>query len=193
MRNETKAKKALPMTTTVKTTQNTDTKSDDPQLCGPYVSDVYAHLHELEAEYYKTVRFLSVNRLNRQRLQLLGVSSMLIASRFTRIAQENYKTPNLQLEFLGYYLAELSLLDYNCVKFLPSLVAASVVSCKIYDPAKDASLDLRECVLIIHDWYLSRRGGSLQAVRDKYKQHKFKCVATMPSPPEIPAYYFEDL
>ncbi|KAF3446591.1 hypothetical protein FNV43_RR11771 [Rhamnella rubrinervis] len=301
---KTKAKKALPMTTTVKTTQNTDTKSDDPQLCGPYVSDVYAHLHELEmdpnrrplpdyiekiqkditpnmrgvlvdwlvevAEEYKLLsdtlflsifyfdRFLSVNRLNRQRLQLLGVSSMLIASkyeeitpphvenfcyitdntytkqevvkmeadilnsfkfelgnptiktflrRFTRIAQENYKTPNLQLEFLGYYLAELSLLDYNCVKFLPSLVAASVVflarfmiqpkmhpwTSSLQQYTRYRPADLRECVLIIHDWYLSRRGGSLQAVRDKYKQHKFKCVATMPSPPEIPAYYFEDL
>lgn len=37
------------------------------------------------------------------------------------------QTPNLQLEFLGYYLAELSLLDYHCVKFLPSTVAASVM------------------------------------------------------------------
>lgn len=34
---------------------------------------------------------------------------------------------NFQLQFLGYYLAELSLLDYNCVKFLPSLVAASSI------------------------------------------------------------------
>jgi hypothetical protein len=33
----------------------------------------------------------------------------------------------LQFEFLCSYLAELSLLDYNCVKFLPSMVAASVV------------------------------------------------------------------
>lgn len=45
---KTKAKKALPMTTMVKTTQDTDTKLDDPQLCGPYVSDVYDYLHELE-------------------------------------------------------------------------------------------------------------------------------------------------
>lgn len=45
---KTKAKKALPMTTMVKTNQDTDTKSDDPQLCGPYISDVYAYLHELE-------------------------------------------------------------------------------------------------------------------------------------------------
>ncbi|KAK6160642.1 hypothetical protein DH2020_004023 [Rehmannia glutinosa] len=123
-------------------------------------------------------RFLSTNAVNRQRLQLLGVSSMLIASkyeeispphvedfcyitdntytkedvvkmeadvlkslkfemgnptvktflrRFTRIAQEDSESSSLQLEFLGYYLAELSLLDYGCVKFLPSLVAASVV------------------------------------------------------------------
>lgn len=34
---------------------------------------------------------------------------------------------NLQLEFLCNYLAELSLLDYGCVQFLPSEVAASVV------------------------------------------------------------------
>ena len=32
--------------------------------------------------------------------------------------------------------------------------------------------DLKECVLIIHDLYLNRRGGALQAVREKYKQHK---------------------
>ena len=37
------------------------------------------------------------------------------------------QNPNLQLEFLTYYLAELSLLDYGCVKFLPSMVAAAVV------------------------------------------------------------------
>ena len=35
--------------------------------------------------------------------------------------------PSLQLEFLGSYLCELSLLDYSLLRFLPSLVAASVV------------------------------------------------------------------
>ena len=34
--------------------------------------------------------------------------------------------------------------------------------------------DLRECVCMIHDLYLSRKGGALQAVREKYKQHKVK-------------------
>jgi hypothetical protein len=34
---------------------------------------------------------------------------------------------SLLFEFLGSYLAELSLLDYGCLGYLPSLVAASVV------------------------------------------------------------------
>ncbi|KAI4321057.1 hypothetical protein MLD38_034478 [Melastoma candidum] len=203
-------------------------------------------------------KYLSSNVINRQKLQLLGVSAMLIASkyeeispphveefcyitdntytrlevvkmeadilkslkfemgnptvktflrRFNRIAQEGYKTMNLQLEFLGYYLAELSLLDYSCIKFLPSLVAASVTflarfisrpkahpwSVKLQEYSTYSPKDLKECVTILHDLYLSRKGGSLQAVREKYKQHKFKCVATMASPPEIPPAFFEDV
>ncbi|RDX90302.1 putative cyclin-A3-1, partial [Mucuna pruriens] len=123
-------------------------------------------------------RVLSINPVSKPMLQLLGVSSMLIASkyeeispphveefcfitdntyckaevvsmeaevlkalnfelgnptvktflrRFTGIACENRKALSLQFEFMSYYLAELSLLDYYCLKFLPSLVAASVV------------------------------------------------------------------
>ncbi|XP_059636409.1 putative cyclin-A3-1 [Cornus florida] len=203
-------------------------------------------------------RFLSMKVLNRQRLQLLGVSSMLIASkyeeispphvedfcyitdntytkeevvkmeadilkslkfemgnptiktflrRFNSVAQEDYGTPNLQLEFIGYYLAELSLLEYGCLKFPPSLVAASVIflsrftiqskfhpwslALQQYSGYKPA--DLKECVLILHDLQLSRRGGSLVAVREKYKQHKFKCVSTLSSPAEIPNSFFEDI
>ncbi|XP_022131266.1 putative cyclin-A3-1 [Momordica charantia] len=276
---------------------------DDPEMMGPYSSDIYAYLRKMEAEpkrrpipnYIEKIqadisanmrgvlvdwmvevaeeyklcsdtlylsisyidRFLSMNILSRQRLQLLGVSSMLIASkyeeitpphvedfcyitdntyrreevvkmeadilkslnfemgnptvktflrRFTNIAQEDFKTPNLQLEFLGQYLAELSLLDYNFVKFLPSLIAASVAylakfiirpklhpwsqNLQQYTGYKPA--DLRQCVILLHDLYMARRGGSLIAVREKYKLHRFKCVAMMPSPPEIPFSYFEE-
>ncbi|KAJ8541164.1 hypothetical protein K7X08_001980 [Anisodus acutangulus] len=202
-------------------------------------------------------RFLSMNVIARQKLQLLGVSSMLIAAkyeeispphvedfcyitdntytkeevvkmeadvlkslnfemgnptvktflrRFTGVAQEDYKTPNLQLEFLGYYLSELSILDYSCLKFLPSLVAASVVflsrftlqpnehpwSLYLHQYSGYKASDLKECVLILHDLQLSRRGGSLLAVRGKYKQHKFKCASMLTSPVEIPASFFRD-
>ncbi|KAL1315568.1 hypothetical protein AAHE18_16G268600 [Arachis hypogaea] len=201
-------------------------------------------------------RYLSLTALSSQKLQLLGVSAMLIASkyeeikppeveefcyitdntytkdqvvemeadilkslkfelggptvktflrRFSKVAQESKDTSDLQFEFLTSYLAELSLLDYNCVKFLPSLVAASVVflarfmlspkkhpwNAALYQLTRYKPAELKECAQNIHDLYLSRRGGSLQAVREKYKQHKFKCVATTPSPPEIPVSYFE--
>ncbi|KAK8958446.1 Cyclin-A3-2 [Platanthera guangdongensis] len=35
--------------------------------------------------------------------------------------------PNLLLELMGCYLAELSLLVYRCVQFIPAVVAASAV------------------------------------------------------------------
>ncbi|XP_076918873.1 putative cyclin-A3-1 [Bidens hawaiensis] len=203
-------------------------------------------------------RYLSLNVISRQRLQLLGVSSMLIASkyeeispphtedfcyitdntytkqdvvkmeadvlktlkfemgsptvktfvrRFARLAQEDYKTPNLQLEFLSYYLAELSLLEYSCVKFLPSLVAASVTFLSRFMikpeshpwnlPLEQLSgykaSDLKECVEILHDLQSSRRCGNLVAIREKYNQHKFKCVSGLSSPSVIPATFFEDV
>ncbi|KAL5189756.1 putative cyclin-A3-1 [Glycine soja] len=131
-------------------------------------------------------RFLSVNPMGKSRLQLLGVSSMLIASRFLGVASENQKSPNLKIEFLSFYLAELSLMDYDCIRFLPSTVAASVIflarfiispevhpwtsslcECSGYKP-----IELKECVLILHDLYFSRKAESFKAVREKYKQPK---------------------
>lgn len=200
-------------------------------------------------------RFLSSNVLNRQRLQLLGVSSMLIASKyeeinpphvddfcyitdntyskeevvkmeadvlktlrfemgnptvktflrkFNRICQKDDETSNLQLEFLAYYLAELSLLDYGCIKFLPSMVAASVMFLSRFtlqpeqnpwnvDLEGDSgykAADLKECVGILHDLQLRKLGGSLVAVREKYKQHKFKGVPELFPPSEIPEAFF---
>ncbi|CAJ2640931.1 cyclin-a3-1-like protein [Trifolium pratense] len=222
------------------------------------VADEYKLLPEtlhLSVSYID--RFLSLNSVNRSKLQLLGVSSMLIASkyeeitppeavdfckitdntydlaevlkmeadilkslnfemgspnvstflkRFVGIASENPKTSNLQFEYLCNYLADLSLLDYECIKFLPSVVAASVIflarfinqpgvhpwtsllcECSGYESA-----DLEECVTMLHDLYLSRREASLKAVREKYKQQKFEYVANLPSPPEVPSNYFEE-
>ncbi|TYI24830.1 hypothetical protein ES332_A05G012200v1 [Gossypium tomentosum] len=131
-------------------------------------------------------RFLSHNFIEKQRLQLLGVACMLIASKYEEIcaprveefcfitdntytrredflfvrkpqvlkmeskvlnllyfqlsvpttktflrfilaAQASYKVPCLELEFLAKYLAELTLLEYSFLKFLPSNIAASAV------------------------------------------------------------------
>ncbi|KAH1244478.1 putative cyclin-A3-1 [Glycine max] len=135
-------------------------------------------------------RFLSVNPVSKSRLQLLGVSSMLIAAKyeevdpprvdpFCNITDNTYhkaETPNLQIEFLVGYLAELSLLDYDCLRFSPSIMAASVIFLARFIIWPE-----------VHPW-----AASLKAVREKYKQHKFKYVANLPSPPHVPIYYFEE-
>ncbi|KAI8028589.1 Cyclin-A3-2 [Camellia lanceoleosa] len=201
-------------------------------------------------------RFLSHHAVSKNKLQLLGVSCMLVASKyeeispphvedfcyitdntytkeevvkmerdvlnflnyemgtptiknftriFTRTFQENCNFVDLQMEFLGCYLAELSLLDYGCLRFLPSLVAASAIflsrftiepkihpwNLALENYSGYRPSELKECVLAIHDLQLSGRGISFEAVRDKYMQHKFKCVAALSSPSEIPVSYFE--
>ncbi|XP_034927874.1 G2/mitotic-specific cyclin C13-1 [Populus alba] len=200
-------------------------------------------------------RFLSSQALSRNNLQLLGVSCMLIASKYEEIsppqvesfchitdntytkdqvldmekqvlkslnyemgapttinflrillkaAQENCESSDLQFELLSCYLAELSLLEYGCMRFLPSMIAASAVflssftiqpqmhpwSMTLQHHSGYRPSDLKECVLAIHDIQLNRKGSSSRAVRDKYTQNKFKHVATLSPPSEVPGCYF---
>ncbi|XP_012450926.1 cyclin-A2-2 [Gossypium raimondii] len=195
-------------------------------------------------------RFLSHNVIEKQRLQLVGVSCMLIASkyeeicaprveefcfitdntytsrevlkmerkilnflyfqlsvpttktflrRFIQAAQATYKDPCIELEFLANYLAELSLVEYNFLKFLPSLIAASAVflarwtlnqSVHPWDPTLEhytsyKASELKTTVLALEDLQLNTNGCYLNAIHDKYKQQKFKCVATMSSPERV--------
>ncbi|ONK60020.1 uncharacterized protein A4U43_C08F13370 [Asparagus officinalis] len=201
-------------------------------------------------------RYLSSNVLNRQKLQLLGVSAMLIASkyeeitpphvedfcyitdntytkqevvkmesdilkflnfemgnptiktflrRFIKAGLDDSKYNDLNLEFLANYIAELSLVDYGCVQFLPSTVAASAVflarltllpdshpwSSKLQQQTNYKLSDLKDCIKALHDLQLNKKKSSLTAVREKYKQHKFKFVTTLVPPLEIPTSYFE--
>uniref|UniRef100_A0A0E0BUJ7 Uncharacterized protein n=1 Tax=Oryza glumipatula TaxID=40148 RepID=A0A0E0BUJ7_9ORYZ len=127
--------------------------------------------------------------------------------RFTRSCQEDKKRSSLLLEFMGSYLAELSLLDYGCLRFLPSVVAASVVfvaklnidpytnpwSKKMQKLTGYKVSELKDCISAIHDLQLRKKCSTLTAIRDKYKQHKFKCVSTLLPPVDIPASYLQDL
>ncbi|KAK9273034.1 hypothetical protein L1049_017841 [Liquidambar formosana] len=194
-------------------------------------------------------RFLSENYIEKQRLQLLGVTCMLIASKYEEIcaphveefcfitdntytkgevlkmesrvlnflhfqlsvpttktflrrsiqaAQACYKVPCVELEFLANYLAELTLTEYSFLKFLPSLIAASAVFLARWtlDQAEHPwhptlehytsykAPELKTTILAMQDLQLNTNNCTLKAIREKYRQQKFKCVATLsPSKP----------
>ncbi|XP_058074664.1 cyclin-A2-4 isoform X2 [Magnolia sinica] len=192
-------------------------------------------------------RFLSQNYIERQKLQLLGVTCMLIASkyeeicaprveefclitdntytkeevlkmesqvlnylgfqlsapttktflrRFLRAAQASYGVPMLALEFLACYLAELTLVEYEFLKFLPSLIAASAVflarwtldqsghpwSLTLEHYTQYKAVDLKDTVLAMQDLRLNSKASPHNAIREKYGQQKFKSVAALSSP-----------
>ncbi|XP_052310192.1 cyclin-A2-2 isoform X2 [Populus trichocarpa] len=191
-------------------------------------------------------RFLSQNYIEKQRLQLLGVTCMLIASkyeeiipprvegfcfitdntytrgevlkmesqvlnflyfqlsvpttktflrRFIQAAQASCKVPCVELVFLANYLAELTLVEYNFLKFLPSLIAASAVflarwtlnqsdhpwNSTLEHYTRYTASELKTTVLSLEDLQLNTNGCCLNAIRDKYRQQKFKSVATLTS------------
>ncbi|XP_062164202.1 cyclin-A2-2-like isoform X2 [Alnus glutinosa] len=195
-------------------------------------------------------RFLSKNYMEKTRLQLLGVTCMLIASkyeeicaprveefcvitdntymrgevlelerqvlnflnfqlsvpstktflrRFIQAAQASYKLPSVELEFLANYLAELTLVEYSFLKFLPSLIAAAAVflarwtlnqTDHPWNPTLEhytsyKASELKSIVLALEDLQLNTSGCSLNAIREKYRQQKFKRVATLTSPQPV--------
>ncbi|CAA7039738.1 unnamed protein product [Microthlaspi erraticum] len=199
-------------------------------------------------------RFLSNRSIERHRLQLLGVSCMLIASkyeelcaprveefcfitantytrpevlsmevqvlnivhfklsvpttktflrRFIRAAQASYKVPLIELELLANYLAELTLVQYTFLRFMPSLIAAAAVflarwtldqSDHPWNPTlqhytRYEVAQLESAVLALEDLQLNTSGCTLAATREKYNQPKFKSVAKLTSPKRVTSLF----
>ncbi|KAH0933547.1 hypothetical protein HID58_010664 [Brassica napus] len=199
--------------------------------------------------------FLHGNYIERQRLQLLGVTCMFIASkyeeifaprieefcfitdntytkdqvlemesqvlkhfsfqiytptsktflrRFLRAAHaSDLQKPRVEMEFLANYLIELTLIDYEFLKFLPSVIAASAVflakwtlnqSSHPWNPTLEhyttfKASDLKASVHALQDLQLNTKGCTLTSIRLKYKQEKLKSVAVLSSP-ELPDRLF---
>ncbi|XP_058751835.1 cyclin-A2-4-like [Vicia villosa] len=212
------------------------------------VSDGYKlQANTLYLTVYLIDWFLSKNFIERQKLQLLGITCMLIASkyeeinaphvedfcfitdntytkgqvlqmeslvlksaayqlfapttktflrRFLRAAQASYKRPSIELEYLANYLAELTLMSYGFLNFLPSMIAASAVflarwtldqSNHPWNPtlehyASYKASDLKAAVLALQDLQLNSNDCPLTSIRMKYTQDNLKCVATLSSP-----------
>ncbi|KAL0428448.1 UNVERIFIED_CONTAM: G2/mitotic-specific cyclin-2 [Sesamum latifolium] len=65
-------------------------------------------------------RFLASRTTSRRELQLVGLSSMLIASKYEEIWAP-------QVENMVYFLAELGSMNYSTLRYCPSMIAASAV------------------------------------------------------------------
>ncbi|XP_009339011.2 cyclin-A2-4 isoform X1 [Pyrus x bretschneideri] len=128
--------------------------------------------------------------------QLFAPTTKTFLRRFLRAAQASYKSPSLELEYLANYLAELTLVDYSFLNFLPSVIAASAVflskwtldqSSHPWNPILEyytryKPLDLKITVLALQELQLNTSGCPLSAVRMKYRHQKYKSVAGLSSP-----------
>ncbi|KAL6220870.1 hypothetical protein ACLB2K_008623 [Fragaria x ananassa] len=146
-------------------------------------------------------RYLSGNPIDGERLMLLAVTTKSFLSRFVRAAQgANHELPSLHLECLASYLAEPYLLDYSMLCYAPSLTAIFLAN-YIMLPSKkpwNATLkhytlyhpsDLRDCVKDLHRLCCNNQSSCLPAIREKYSEHEYKCVAEKHCPATIPTEY----
>jgi len=109
------------------------------------------------------------------------------------LACENADT---KVEFLANFLAELALLEYKLLRFLPSTVAAAAVYLSLLTQqngslvdsfvrnAMSHNEDLKGCIIELHACHVASQKSPLSAVREKYAQAKFRCVSLI-KPPEL--------
>ncbi|KAF2594939.1 hypothetical protein F2Q70_00044329 [Brassica cretica] len=135
--------------------------------------------------------------------QIYTPTSKTFLRRFLRAAQASHVMPSVEMEFLANYLTELTLVEYEFLKFLPSVIAASAVflakwtmnqSSHPWNPTLEhyttyRASDLKACVQALHELQLNTKRCPLNSIRMKYKQDKFKSVAVYTSP-ELPDRLF---
>ncbi|KAG6382987.1 hypothetical protein SASPL_157279 [Salvia splendens] len=121
--------------------------------------------------------------LNLLKFQLSVPTTKKFLRRFIQAAQASYKVPSVELEFLANYLAELTLVEYSFLKYLPSVTAASAIFLARWtldqsdDPwnptlehyTRHKASELKSTVLELQELQLNTKGGMLNAIREKYK------------------------
>jgi len=104
-----------------------------------------------------------------------------------------------EIAFLASYLSELSLLDLNFVKFLPSMVAAAAVSLALitcgqpwtntlthYTGLTWENAELQACIRDLHRAQVGGAQCPFQAIREKYSHSVFLKVSNLPPPASLP-------
>ncbi|KAG0497760.1 hypothetical protein HPP92_002451 [Vanilla planifolia] len=136
---------------------------------------------------YTRVEVLQMERLmvNTLQFNLSVPTPYVFMRRFLKTAQSDRK-----LELLSSYIIELSLIEYEMLKFRPSVLAASAVYtaqcclrgfkhwsrasevCSTYSEAQ-----LQDCSRMLVDFHQKSGNGKLTGVHRKYSTTKFGCAA----------------
>ncbi|KAL5722560.1 Cyclin-A1-1 [Ranunculus cassubicifolius] len=169
------------------------------EICAPQVEEF---CYITDNTYFKEeVLEMESAVLNYLKFEMTAPTAKCFIRRFVHAALGSNEVPSLQLECLGNYVAELSLLEYNMLCYSPSLIAASAIFLAkfILQPTKrpwHSTLvhytlykpsELRECVNALHQLFCGSNNSGLPAIREKYSQHKYKFVAKKYCPPSIPS------
>ncbi|BAF15478.1 cyclin-B2-1 [Oryza sativa Japonica Group] len=181
-------------------------------------------------------RFLEKQVVPRKKLQLVGVTAMLLACKYEEVAvpvvedlvlisdraytkgqilemeklilntlQFNMSVPtpyvfmrrflkaaqsDKQLQLLSFFILELSLVEYQMLKYRPSLLAAAAVytaqcaltrcqqwtkTCELH--SRYTGEQLLECSRMMVDFHQKAGAGKLTGVHRKYSTFKFGCAA----------------
>ncbi|KAF9591884.1 hypothetical protein IFM89_008930 [Coptis chinensis] len=106
-------------------------------------------------------RYLSMRSVSRKILQLIGMSAMLIASKFEEIwALEGCHGPDREMENMIFFLAELALTQYELIWYCSSL--------------------LLDCAKMLAHFHSVANEDRLQAIRNKYTHPLHGAIALLP-------------
>jgi len=111
-------------------------------------------------------------------------TSVEFVKRYLKAADADKRT-----EHLTYYLCELALIEFDCIQFVPSKIAAAAtclasytVSGKLMDRTMSHYMEytLEELLPVItrlHEIHCSAEKHQQQAIHEKYKDAKYDCVS----------------
>ncbi|XP_043687982.1 cyclin-A1-1 [Telopea speciosissima] len=158
----------------------------------PKVKDLIS----ITADSYTRDQMLGMEKLILKKLmfRLNAPTLYVFMLRFLKAAKSDTK-----LEHLAFYLIELSLVEYEALKFKPSLLCASAIYLARFtlqiSPAWTKLLrkhthyeesDLRDCADMILGFQKTSGRGPLRVTHDKYMQNDRSCVAAIKAMDRLP-------
>ncbi|TYG76008.1 hypothetical protein ES288_D03G079000v1 [Gossypium darwinii] len=173
------------------------------EICAPQVEEF---CYITDNTYFKEeVIEMESSVLNYLKFEMTAPTAKCFLRRFVRAGQGINEVPLMQLECMANYITELSLLEYSMLCHAPSLIAASAIFLAkfILLPSKkpwNSTLqhytlykpsDLCDCVKDLQR-LCCNNNSTLPAIREKYNQHKYKCVAKKNWHPSIPSEFFQN-